>query len=393
MQFAAIFTRYPLTSVKKAPLVRSLPYRGIAPRGVLLFLFIALVIGVSTSCSRGPGGSGEVMYVSAPQANLRDRVAAVYNKIGTVKNGDRVEVLDRQKRFLRVRTENGMEGWIEQRNLVKEEVFTEFEQLRKEHEKTPVQGRGLARRALNLHVTPERESEHLYQMKEEEKLEILKRTASPKAPKAKSRPLPQSNRPTATPAATVQAPVAAKPAATPSPVDPPVMEDWYLIRDSGGHVGWVLAQMVDVDVPLEVAQYSEGHRIMAAFVLNQVQDDDRVVPQYLLVVSDPKPGQPYDFNQFRVFTWNTKRDRYETAYRERNIFGVFPVSTATEDFGKEGVQPVFTILAKDEAGQNVARKYRLIGPIVRRIPAPGETTQNAPKLVRPDSSGKRSGRK
>ena len=33
-------------------------------------------------------------YVSAPQAFLRDQVAAVYNKAGTVKNGEAVQVLD-----------------------------------------------------------------------------------------------------------------------------------------------------------------------------------------------------------------------------------------------------------------------------------------------------------
>ena len=48
------------------------------------------------------------------------------------------------------------------------------------------------------------------------------------------------------------------------------MEDWCLVRDSQGRVGWVLSRMVDVDVPLEVAQYAEGQRFVAFFVLNQV---------------------------------------------------------------------------------------------------------------------------
>ena len=34
----------------------------------------------------------EVNYVSAVQATLRDQVATIYNRVGTVKNGERVEV-------------------------------------------------------------------------------------------------------------------------------------------------------------------------------------------------------------------------------------------------------------------------------------------------------------
>ena len=89
------------------------------------------------------------------------------------------------------------------------------------------------------------------------------------------------------------------------------------MRDSNQRVGWVLARMIDLDVPLDVAQYAEGQRIVAFFVLNQVQDGDKKVAQYLTVLTEPKDGLPFDFNQIRVFTWNVKRHRYETAYRER----------------------------------------------------------------------------
>ena len=80
---------------------------------------------------------------------------------------------------------------------------------------------------------------------------------------------------------------------------------------------------------------------------------------------------PFDFNQFRVFTWNVRRHRYETAYRER-IEGALPVSVAQEDFGKEGVLPAFVIRVSDENGKVTERKYKLNTPNVRRVYAPGE---------------------
>src|SRR5258708_19682786 len=66
------------------------------------------------ACNRRGHRVLEVAYVSAPQASLRDQVAAIYNRVGNVKNGDRLEVLEREKPFARVRTASGIERWIGQ---------------------------------------------------------------------------------------------------------------------------------------------------------------------------------------------------------------------------------------------------------------------------------------
>jgi hypothetical protein len=125
--------------------------------------------------------------------------------------------------------------------------------------------------------------------------------------------------------------------------------------------------MIDLDVPLDVAQYAEGQRIVACFVLDEVNDTDKKVPQYLMLLTEPKDGLPFDYNQARVFTWNVKRHRYETAYRERNLNGVLPVTVSHENFGKEGDLPTFTLRVKDQGGNVLERKYKMNTPIVKRI--------------------------
>jgi len=137
-------------------------------------------------------------------------------------------------------------------------------------------------------------------------------------------------------------------------------------------VGWVLGRMLDVDIPLEIAQYAEGHRTVASFVLDQVTDGDKKVPQYLVLLTENKDGMAFDFNQIRVYTWNVRRHRYETAYRERNLNGALPVTLTHESFDKEGELPVFIVRVKDDAGNLLERKYKLNTPIVRRVLAPGE---------------------
>jgi SH3-like domain-containing protein len=302
-------------------------------------------------CGRARVHQREVMYVSVPQAFLRDRVATVYSKVGTVKNGDRVEILDREKRFLKVRTATGSEGWIEQRNLIGQQVYDSFQKLAAQHQNDPVQAGGTTRNETNLHIEPGRDSEHLYQLAQGTKVVLLQRGTAER------------------PNAVVPPGIAARKDAKSAG---PVLEDWWLVRDSAGHAGWLLGRMVDADVPLEIAQYAEGQRIVAFFVLNEVKDGDKQVPQYLTVITEPKDGLPYDFDQVRVFTWNVKRHRYETAYREHGLNGVLPVTVTHESFDKEGDLPVFILRVKDDAGNVLERKYKLNTPIVRRVLAPGE---------------------
>src|SRR5207245_1926853 len=224
-------------------------------------------------CDRGRGRVLEVDYVSASQVPLRDQVAAVFKKTGAVKNGDRVEVLERQKRFVRVRTADGTEGWIEQRHLVTQQVYAAFEKLSQQNQDDPVQARGTTRN--------------------------------------------------------------------------------------------------DTNIPLEIAQYAEGQRFIALFVLDEMLDGDKKVPQYLALLSESKESLPYDYDQVRVFTWNVRRHRYETAYRERHLEGVLPATVGREDFAKEGKLPVFILRIKDDNGTVVERKYKLNTPIVRRVLATG----------------------
>jgi SH3-like domain-containing protein len=328
------------------------------PRFVLASVLTAA--SVFTACRSGHRVL-EVAYVAAPQATLRDQVAAVYNKNGTVKNGERLEVLDHEKRFVRVRTASGIEGWIEQRYLVDQRTYDGVQKLTQDNQNDPVEATGVLRNDTNLHISPGRETEHLYQLTQGAKLAILKRDTAEKPPTGVI-----STRPATTSGARPNPKKGSTTAAGPA------LEDWWLGRDSAGRVGWVLARMVDVDVPIEIAQYAEGQRFVAFFVLNQVQDGDRKVSQYLAVLTEPHDGLPYDFDQVRVFTWNVKKHRYETAYREHKLNGVLPVTVTTENFDKEGALPVFVLRVKDDSANVSERKYKLNTPIVRRVLAPGE---------------------
>jgi uncharacterized protein YgiM (DUF1202 family) len=314
---------------------------------------LAVALFAFAGCRRNSAPK-EKVYVAAQQVTLRDRVADVYNKVGNVKNGDVLEVLERSKnkRWLRVRDVANEEGWIEQKYVVDETVNRAVEKLAAENKKALVQGHAAADTDLRMRVDPQREADFLYMLKEKDKVELLKRASTEKPAK----PAPISE------------PANAK-------MVEPVYEDWWLVRNGEGHVGWVVSRNLDVEVPMEVAEYAEGRKIIAWFKLNEVhstkEKDSKLVPQYLMALSEPKGGLPYDFDQIRVFTWNQKRERYETAYRE-HLMGDLPIQVTTQDFGKDGRLPVFTLRAKEDDQPFQERKYSLNGVMVRRVLASGE---------------------
>jgi hypothetical protein len=336
---------------------------------VRAFLLFVLLFSLA-ACNRGRHRVLEVNYVSAVQATLRDQVATIYNRVGTVKNGERVEVLEHEKRFSKVRTAGGIEGWIEQRFLVDQATYDALQKLTKDNQTDPVQAPGVLRNDTNLHLTPGRETEHLYQLSAGAKISVLKRETAEKQPGA---PAPQ------------------KPGGKSVG---PALEDWWLVRDSENRVGWVLSRMVDIDVPLDIAQYAEGQRFVAFFALNQVQDSGKDgtgknVSQYLCAITEPHDGSLYDYDQVRVFTWNVRKHRYETAYREHRLNGVLPISVTNENFDKEGTLPVFILRVKDDSGQVIERKYKLNTPIVRRVLAPGEQKGEQKKAAPKAAAGKK----
>ncbi|MGE5323087.1 MAG: SH3 domain-containing protein [Actinomycetota bacterium] len=332
------------------------------PGPVCALLSILIITAISLSgCSSTGSENREFVYVAVPEASLRDRVATVYNKTGLVHNGERLVVLERMqnRRFVRVRTPRGEEGWIQNRYLADQETYDQFARMAKEFKTAPAQSTATTLDQVKVHEEPGRKAGYLYLLDGKVKLDLLERRAVPRYG-------------VVTPA------TENKDKDTDSDDDqdkteqPQIMEDWWLVRDAKNRVGWVYGRTLYIDAPYEIAQYSEGQRLVAVDKLDEVQDEDKKVPEYLALFTEPKDGMPYDFNQIRVFTWNIRKHRYETAYRERNLRGFLPVTLGRQDFGKEGTLRTFTLRLRDTDGKDRQQVYTFNPPIVRKYHAPGQ---------------------
>jgi hypothetical protein len=366
-----------------------------------------LLLAILAGCGRfAPKPPTEYVYVSAKGTFLRDRLAAVSNRIAEVSNGQRLVVIERARRFVKVKTEKGEIGWIDEHAVIDQQTYDKFSALATQHAHDPVIVAGTLRDDSYLHDAPGRQTDRYFLLPENDKLQLLVRASVAK-------PGPPQAAPVAAPAKKSAVNSAAKskdgsvksaaPAPAPAPVPPPVLQDWWLVRDSQGHVGWVWSRMIDIDIPNEIAGLAEAQRYVGAYVLRTVDDPDsnfpdKKAPEYAALMNSWKEGLPYDFDQVRVFTWNTRKHRYETAFRQRNLEGYLPVTTGNQVFDKQS-QPVFSF--KVATGEDVAidpqtgaqrpaqtevETYRMEGVIVKRVLPP---TAEAPKPISPNPAKKK----
>jgi len=149
---------------------------------------------------------------------------------------------------------------------------------------------------------------------------------------------------------------------TPRPNSETASDAWIKVRSSPTQVGWVFGGLVDFDIPADIAQYSEGYTYAAVKTINRVQDSFAGQINWY-IVGERKPGlDPHvDFSGIRVFTWNLKKHRYETAFRTKDLRGVYPL-----EIGQEGVNPTFRIYEMgDNGAQKTPRDFVMYGVIVR----------------------------
>jgi len=397
---------------------------------VVVACTLAFACGAGLSgCHRRASGPADVVYVAAKVAWLRDRVAPVSSKVAPVENGEKLRVLDRERRFLKVETPDGKTGWIEEHSVIDQPVYDAFERLGHEHAKDPVVATGVLRDELFAHLSPGRDTDHYFLMPEGDKLQLLERASirkltpeesyrqqqrraaeeragaaadrlmeliqkgkgpTPKGPIELGKWAPPPSPPES---AFVPAPVPMDPNAP-----PPQYEDWWLVRDGHGRVGWLLARRMDVDVPDEVVRYAEGQRIVGAYLLAKIPDaaspfPDKQAPEYVMVLSPYQDGLPYAYSRVRLLVWNNRKHRYEGGLRMNDVVGYLPVAVGHEALDPKGPRvPTFTLklgaagatpALDPDTGRlmpvpTVSIKYRLDGETVKRV---DQATVPMPKLA------------
>lgn len=318
-------------------------------------------------------------FVSERTVTLWSGTAQVREQISVLPYGERVDILARRNDNVKVRTAGGVVGWIDARYLMQPELWQRSVQLLQQAKAMNVQARGRTKVSTNLRVAPGRTEPRLYQFTRGTEVEIVGRAVADWVQVADEKETGEGEASKKEDWFLVTA-IATRPPGDGTVRNSAMMNTTQPGDQSTPIAGWVVARFVSLDLPDQVREgaSSANVRPIAWFELNRVTDDDGEHPQYLVAGTHGPEGQPCDFTTMRVYTWNAKKKRYETAYIENNLCGALPIQVGKSPKG----EPEFRFHQKDADKQE--RVYRLIQTVVRRIREEG--TKSAAKRA---SSGKR----
>jgi len=351
---------------------------------VTLARFVVFVLAAGLLVSCGGGGPAKDRspvvghaYVGPQLLNIRQDLNPKTPTVATLKHGEKIDIIEYRRRFVRVRTPQGVVGWTDTHQLLMPDQMQDLDRLADTAKRLPSQGSASVFEALNMHAEPNRTSPGFEQLKEGTKVTVVEhkltpRVAPPPPPILAPVPKPKPVRHRAKGAAKDKGKIPPPPmplaplppkhwvemskdpeerrdqspeeAVSNEPSKPIPLEDWYLVRTPEGKAGWVLSRMVSMSIPDEVAQYAEGHRITSYFSLGKVNDDGTMKDNWLWTTI-AKGSEPYEFDAFRVFVWSRRHHRYETAYVQRNVTGHYPISVNTS-----GENPTFSLILEDQNG-------------------------------------------
>ncbi len=301
--------------------------------------------------------AGERAYAAERGATVWSRVAAVREPVATLRYGEPVEILERRKEQARVRTAAGFTGWMDERRLMTPEQWQRGVELRRKAAGMPAQARGVTKVATNVRVEPGRDGARLYQFGADVRVEVLARAVKDWAPPPSHANL-QPGSDGEEPGESSVAPA------------PPVMrkEDWLLVRSAGEEsvAGWVVGRFLAMNYPAPLRDLGAGLRFTGWFELAHTATAAGRQPTYLGVGVIGGEGQGCDFTLLRVYSWNARRARYETAYVESNFCAQWPVRVTPAE-GATG-EAAFQFTARGRRGEE-QREYRMKQNVVRRAPA------------------------
>src|SRR5262249_48530772 len=180
----------------------------------LVWLALAFI----PSCAPKPEPVLDEATVVARNASVRLKNSSTSRTLVTLNVGDKVDVLQRQDNWYRIRHGDRLQGWMEESTILTKETMTRIREMAVESQSEPPQNTATVRQDANLRIDPGRSTGIIKKLDNGTKFEVLERTTKPR------------------------------------PNSDSAVDTWLKVRPTPTEVGWLLASLVEFNVPSELSQ-------------------------------------------------------------------------------------------------------------------------------------------
>src|SRR5262250_1392023 len=185
---------------------------------LLAFLFSPLL----TSCAPKPDPILDEGTVVAKNASLRLKNSSTSRTIKLLDSGDKVDVLERQENWYRVRYGSDVEGWMEESTVVTNETRDRIKKIVAESQNLEPQNTAVTKQDVNLRLEPGRSTSIIRRLESGTKVEVLDRVTRPRPGSDSSHDI------------------------------------WLKVRPKPAEVGWVLSGAVEFDIPNDISSTAKS---------------------------------------------------------------------------------------------------------------------------------------
>ena len=302
---------------------------------------LTLLLLCAASACTTLAGKEETGAVIARRAQVRSSMAVVAADLKEVVRGDELEILgsaivpDTKELWLHVRTRDAepVEGWIEARNVISQEMIERSKQLAREDGDIPAQASGQLRASTNIRFSPDRSGNDNILMKLESgaRFDIM---GWKHVPRPKSLETTESD--DAPKAGAVEQGAGRRKKEKDEPKEPEeVNELWYKVRlpssISPAPAGWVFGKQVELTVPSDIIFYRTGREFVAWHRLDGDEaGGQQSAPKDKDAAKETRPGSwvilekssteeangpdSPDFDRIYVLGYDKDRQEHYTAY-------------------------------------------------------------------------------
>ena len=160
----------------------------------ILVTAAALSLAACNTASPPPPSIGEA-FAGPATMSIHSDIDLKSPEVAKAHHGDRFDIVAQRRRWYKVRTAKGVEGWTSDRDLLDTDQMKRLRALAAETAGMPSQGKATVFASVNVHIEPSRQATSFIQVEPKETFDVIAHRVVERAPAPRRQLVPPRPKP------------------------------------------------------------------------------------------------------------------------------------------------------------------------------------------------------